>query len=124
MHPHLVRRAKGAVPLHAVAQTELENFLGRRTREHAAWIRSTGFSAKSGETLPLPDGGGGIAAHLMGLGKADDTLALAAFAETLPEGTYVLDDVPARLAGTGAALAWLLGIYSFKRYRKSPDRWR
>lgn len=119
MHHALVRRAKQATPLHAVTQDALKAFLAHRKPEEARWLNAAGFAAKAGELQLLADARGGLAAAVLGLGKGEDTLALAAFSEALPAGTYALGDVPEALGGTRAALAWLLGTYAFGRYRKT-----
>jgi leucyl aminopeptidase len=119
MHPALVRRAKHATPLHAVAQKDLKAWLARRGKRDQHWLSSAGFTAKSGEILHVPDAAGGVSAIVLGLGKGGDPLALAAFSESLAAGTYALDDVPKDMDGTQAALAWLLGLYTFTRYRKT-----
>ena len=122
MHPCLVKRAKSATPLHAVKTDDLKSFLGRRDRREAAWLKNAGFSAKPGELLLMPDDAGGLAFAVLGLGKADDPLALATFSERLPQGNYALGEVPGEIGGAHAALAWLLGTYSFTRYRKKTAK--
>jgi leucyl aminopeptidase len=119
MHPSLVRRAKRAVPLHAVTQKGLKAWLARRSARERRWLSDAGFAAKAGEYLPVPDAGGGVASVVLGLGKGGDPLALAVFSESLGEGTYALGDVPEDVGGAQAALAWILGLYAFTRYRKS-----
>jgi len=119
MHPSLVRRAKRAVPLHAVTQKGLKAWLARRSALERRWLTDSGFAAKAGEVLPVPDADGGVASVALGLGKGGDPLALAVFSETLGEGTYALDDVPEDVGGASAALAWIMGLYAFSRYRKS-----
>jgi leucyl aminopeptidase len=119
MHSALVRRAKHAVPLHAVTLAGLDGFLNARPAAEAGWLRAAQFAARNGQLVPVPDGAGGVAAHVLGLGKGGDSLALAAFSETLPAGTYAVGEVPAETSGTAAALAWLLGLYRFARYRKA-----
>jgi leucyl aminopeptidase len=119
MHPSLVRRAKHAVPLHAVAQADLKAWLARRSARDSRWLRNAGFAAKSGELALIPSADGGLAAAALGLGNADDPLALATFAESLPPRTYALADVPKKVAGEHAALGWILGTYAFDRYRKN-----
>src|SRR5215472_10201143 len=119
MHPSLVRRAKRAVPLHAVTQKGLKAWLARRSALERRWLSDAGFAAKAGEVLPVPDADGGVASVALGLGKGGDPLALAVFSETLGEGTYALDDVPEDVGGAQAALAWIMGLYAFDRYRKS-----
>ncbi|HUO92242.1 MAG TPA: leucyl aminopeptidase family protein, partial [Rhizomicrobium sp.] len=122
MHPSLVRRAKHAVPLHAVTQKGLKAFLARRGKREQSWLTRTGFSAKAGELLKLPDAAGNVSSIVLGLGKGGDPLALAMFSEMLETGTYALGDVPEDVGGQPAALAWILGLYSFRRYRKSEAR--
>src|ERR1700748_2871450 len=116
MHASLVKSAKNAIPLHAV-----------RTKEAKTWgqtlpyLNMSGFTAKEGE-LRLVPGRGGIAAAVLGLGKTKDKLALAAFAEQLPDGIYRLGEVPDFCGGANAALAWRLGLYAFDRYKKHKAR--
>lgn len=119
MHPSLVRRAKHAVPLHAVEDGDLKAWLAKRPPHESHWLAQCGFAAKSAELRPIPDEAGGIACYVLGLGKGGDPLALASFSENLPSGTYALGDVPQDVGGARAALAWLLGSYAFDRYRKA-----
>ena len=116
MHSGLVKNAKHAIPLHAV-----------RAKDAKAWcqrfpfLQSTGFTAKDGELRLLP-GRSGIAGAVLGLGKSEDALALAAFSEQLPDGVYRLGEVPDFCGGAKGALAWTLGLYAFDRYRKPRKR--
>lgn len=118
MHPSLVRRAKHAVPLHAVTQKGLKAWTAKRGKREQHWLSSAGFAAKSGELLPIPDAGGAVSAYVLGLGKGGDPLAAAVFSEQLEAGTYRLGDMPDDVAA-GAALAWILGLYHFTRYKKN-----
>jgi leucyl aminopeptidase len=116
MHASLVKSAKNAIPLHAV-----------RAKEAKAWgqanpfLKASGFTAREGELRLIPRRGG-IASAVLGLGKNEDALALAAFAEQLPDGVYRLGDVPEFCGGAQAALAWMLGLYVFDHYRKPKKR--
>ena len=118
MHPSLVRRAKHAVPLHAVTQKGLKAWSAKRGKREQQWLSSAGFAAKNGELLPIPDAGGAVSAYVLGLGKGGDPLAAAIFSEQLEAGTYRLGDMPDDVAA-GAALAWILGLYNFARYKKN-----
>lgn len=70
------------------------------------------FSAKADTHLLVPHGDG--VAVVAGVTDPASPWALAKLAETLPEGTYRLDE-----AEVGAnALGWLLGQYRFTRYRR------
>jgi leucyl aminopeptidase len=122
MHASLVRSAKGAVPLHAVKADHLKRWLPTRRDREAAWLRATNFTAKQYDIALVPGSSGGIASAVLGLGSGDDPLALATFSESLPPGNYTLGDVPPECDGFRGALAWVLGTYSFNRYRKKQSR--
>src|SRR4051812_18632085 len=113
MHASLVRSARGAIPLHAVKSTDLKRWLPARGKREAEWLRAADFSAKQYELLLVPNAAGGLASAVLGLGSGGDPLAVAAFSESLPHGTYALGDVPAEVGATRAALAWILGTYKF-----------
>jgi leucyl aminopeptidase len=119
MHPSLVKSAKGAAPLHAISGDRLKRWLSTRSKREGEWLRSANFSAKEGEILLVPKASGGLSGAVLGLGKGGDPLALAAFSESLPQGTYAFGEVPPELGGARGALAWVLGTYRFDRYRKS-----
>jgi leucyl aminopeptidase len=120
MHASLALRAAGAVPLHAVTAKGARAFLAAQAR--GGFAAAAGFGGGEGELAPLPDARGGIRAWVLGLGAGRDALALAAFAEKLPAGTYRLGEVPDFCGGDKAVLAWLLGTYQFHRYRAPKKR--
>lgn len=117
MHASLVKSARGAIPLHAVTSRNLGRWLPTRPKREADWLGTANFGAKQYELLLVP-GANGLASAVLGLGAGDDPLAAAAFSESLPAGTYAFGDVPDNLGAARGALAWLLGIYRFDRYRK------
>ena len=116
MHASFVKSAKSAILLHAVASKDLKSWLAKHP-----YLKASGFAAKEGE-LRLVPGKTGLAAAVLGLGKSTDALALAAFSESLPDGIYRLGEVPDFCGGEKAALAWLLGLYEFSRYKKPSKR--
>ncbi len=122
MHESLVRSAKGAAPLHAVKASDLSRWLAKRPSRETAWLKNTGFAAKDHELALVPDGKGGLASAVLGLGKGADKLALAQFSESLPHGSYAFGDVAEGFGGANGALAWILGTYQFTRYRKSARK--
>jgi leucyl aminopeptidase len=124
MHPSLVKSASRATPLHAVTTAALKRWLATRPKRESAWLAAAGFAAKEGEIALVPSSGGAVACAVLGLGKGDDPLALAAFAETLPQGFWRLGDVPESVGSQRAVLAWLLGTYKFSRYRKNGRKSR
>ncbi|MDE2462695.1 MAG: leucyl aminopeptidase family protein [Alphaproteobacteria bacterium] len=120
MHSCLVKNARSAVALHAVGTSERDDRLRAMGRHTLEWAQSAGFQARSGELLAVPGADGRPAAFLFGLGRNDDPLALAAAAEKLPAGTYRLASAPVR--ADLAVLGWLLGSYSYTRYRPASQR--
>jgi leucyl aminopeptidase len=124
MHPGLASNAKGvisrAIPLHAVAAKDARGWLAKQKR--AGLVSASGFAGTAGALAALPDAKGGIAAWVLGLGDNKDAFALAVAAEKLPEGLYRLAEVPQNCGGAHAALAWLMGGYSFDRYKKKNPR--
>ncbi len=121
MHASLVRSAKGAIPLHAVKADSLKRWLPTRPKRESEWLQAANFSAKEGELLLVPDVRGALSAAVLGLGRGEDPLILAAFSESLPRGTYALGDVSPDVGGMRGTLAWLLGTYKFERYRRRKD---
>jgi leucyl aminopeptidase len=120
MHPSLASSGKNAIPLHAVAAMDAKAWLARQKR--SALVAASGFAGAAGMLAALPDAKGGIAAWVLGLGDNKDAFALATAAEKLPAGLYRLGEVPQICGGANAALAWLMGGYSFDRYKKKKDR--
>jgi leucyl aminopeptidase len=117
MHVSFAKASKDAIPLHAVGIDGLKSWLTRMP-----YLKASGFAAREGEVRLVPGAKGRIVAAVLGLGKARDALALAAFSESLPDGVYKLGEVPDWCGGASAALAWVLGTYVFDRYKKSKKR--
>jgi leucyl aminopeptidase len=122
MHVSFAKNAKGAIPLHAVREADLKNWLGKRSKRETAFLKAVDFKAADGDLKLVPDAQGRIASAVLGLGKSQDTLALAQFSEALPAGTYRFAEVPTAQGGFNGALAWVLGTYEFARYRKAKPK--
>jgi leucyl aminopeptidase len=122
MHAGFVKSARGAIPLDAVKDSQLKPWLAAQDARVARWLRTTNFMAKAGELRLVPSRNGDLSFAVLGLGDGHDPLALAAFAESLPDGTYALRALPAELSRINTAVAWLLGTYGFDRYRKRSRR--
>ncbi|YBV95798.1 leucyl aminopeptidase family protein [Phyllobacteriaceae bacterium JZ32] len=92
----------------------------------AAWARANGFTGQAGRVLLMPNREGGIAGALLGVEKADkdgqSRLLAGKLARDLPEGTWHIegDVADADLL----ALAFLMGGYSFDRYRSKAENAR
>ncbi|WP_018698625.1 leucyl aminopeptidase family protein [Amorphus coralli] len=108
----------GAIPVYAATTDTAGAVVDGLSAPMAAWARSNGFTGASGSVVALPDGEGGVAAALLGLGAGDEPFAAAAL-HKLPAGTYRLADGfddPAE-----AVLGFALSGYRFERYRKPKD---
>ena len=99
MQASFAKSARNAIPLCAVTRGDLKRFLAKRSSREAAYLKSTGFGGRDGELRLVPNAAGGIASAVLGLGKGEDSLALAQFSEQLPAGIYRFDDVPAAAGG-------------------------
>jgi leucyl aminopeptidase len=87
-----------------------------------AFAEAAGFDASPGQCQLLPDAQGGLAGVLFGLENVEardrDPLLPGKLASLLPGGVYRFANAP-HDAGLGA-LAFLLRLYRFTRYRASP----
>jgi leucyl aminopeptidase len=117
-----VRTARNAVPLHAVTKDGLAAFIAGLIKCEAAYLKASGFSASPEELLLVPDGNGALSCAVLGLGTGGDPLALAAFAEKLPAGTYRYATWPDGFSPDLITLAWALGLYRFKVSEKTVER--
>jgi len=120
MHPSLATSARDATPLHAVRAKDAQRWLAKQKR--SGLVTASGFAGRAGALAALPDAKGDIAAWVLGLGDSHDAFALAAAASGLPAGVYRLGEVPDFCGGAHAVLAWLMGGYSFDRYKKKTAR--
>src|ERR1700704_987422 len=103
--------------LHAVLPKDQERLISSLGPAEARWLRATGFAAKEGELVLVPNEAGALGAAVLGLGPGRDPHALALFSERLPAGFYRLGDVPSAFGGARAVYAWAIGTYAFERYR-------
>ena len=126
MHPAFLPHgeAPGAIPITFVST---DNWAAIREGLNAparSFAEASGFAAKAGRHLLLPDSDGALAAVLFGIeAPADphlDRFSAGRLPDLLPAGTYRFANAPhdARLA----TLAFALGTYQFTRYRKGSDK--
>ncbi|TXC70094.1 leucyl aminopeptidase family protein [Sphingomonas ginsenosidivorax] len=104
-------RGQPAHRIEIIDAAGFEPWLTAQTPMVRAAVAGQQFTAKPGSSAVLA---GADAWHVVAALETG-SWALAKLAETLPEGTYRLDEADAPLLG------WLLGQYWFDRYRK-PDR--
>ncbi len=117
MHPRLASPDEPARPLWCVSTvSELPEVA-------CSWAAANGFDPGPGKHLAVPDGQGGLAGFVVGLaveGKPAEPFFAGRLPSILPEGVWRLEGAVAD--PRTAALGWLLGCYSFGRYKtaKAP----
>jgi leucyl aminopeptidase len=119
----LIAEAAGSpIPIVLLREDGLDAALGRSGDAARALAGAHEFKAQEGRTLVLPDGEGGVAQVLFGLGASGGPMALRALPGKLPAGDYRLESAPEGLDLTLATLAWALGRYGFDRYRSDRPK--
>ncbi len=123
-HPLLVETAAEACPIWPVTEETWPGVAEALTPLARGFAGAQGFEPKPGRhvLLPAPDGGlAGVAIGIDGPGaKRADPFWAGRLPGLLPEGVYRFATPPADPAL--ATLAWLLGAYAFRRYRRGPDK--
>ena len=112
-----------AVPVWFVTAETWDETKGAIGKEAAAFAERCGFKPKAGKLQLLPGKDGSLAGVLFGVDAPDargrDPLAAGKLATSLPEGVYRFANAP-RDADL-AALGFLLGLYSYTRYKADPS---
>ena len=89
-----------------------------------AAAKLAGFEARSGDLAIVPDGEGGVARVLFGLGERPDLASVyRSLAGRLPAGDYEIvpmADGSISPSPDDIALHWCLGTYRFDRYKAKP----
>lgn len=113
---------KNSIPLHAISQAGLEEWLKKLTTAQARWVKETGFSADKNEIVKLPGKDGDLSAVAIGLGENVDLKSpwvFAPLAKSLPDGHYhIVGDHDPQLA----AIGWALAQYSFDLYQDKKQK--
>jgi leucyl aminopeptidase len=115
-----------SLPLFLVRAEDAAAFSARLPAAQAAWLSATGWTPAAGALALLPGEGGALAGAALGLGDAAarsrGRFAVAQAAARLPGGAWHLATPLDPDARDEAALAWLLGLYRFDRYRSPATR--
>ncbi len=120
MSDTLIAAADNAIPLVALTEGELADFLEGASGFVRGLAEAESFKAKSGQLLRVAGADGGTEQVLLGLGSDGKTDGLRAAAAKLPAGDYALSGADG-LDATEAAIAWGLGGYRFDRYKPSKE---
>ncbi len=108
-----------AVPLVPVQKYALEQWLASAPERLRRWLAASGFKARPGQCLALPDERGNIQSCIFGMQDEGWLYQLAAIYRELPEGNYILVSDWTEEQVCQASLGWGLAAYRFDRYRKN-----
>jgi leucyl aminopeptidase len=115
--PLVAKTGAKAIPVRPVAALALGEWLGQQDRRLERWVKSSGFTAKSGTVCLLPDADGNLCGVLLGVTDPEDVYALASLPMALPPGNYRVDAPWSKTTLERAAIGWALGGYQFTRYK-------
>ena len=113
----LLNSARNAVSLYVVETSNFSEWSDTQSKGAQNWMASSGFGAKAGQAILIPDSEGSPASAVFGVSNLDDVWALGDAGRKLPAGTYTIRTVLSKTQATNAAVAWALGAYSFDQYK-------
>jgi leucyl aminopeptidase len=109
-----------AHPLHLVEREHADAWRRQQPPAIRHWLQAHAFEAAPGSLLALPDGDGGFAGAVLGIGDALDPYSYA-------HGPYALPAADWRVAGeldaarrNALQLGWGLGAWRYGRFRELP----
>ncbi|NBB68751.1 MAG: leucyl aminopeptidase family protein [Alphaproteobacteria bacterium] len=106
-----------SIPLNSLDAEALADWKRSAAPGERSWVEASGFQAKPGSHLLVPDGEGGIGRVLAGREPGDRIWSLAHLPAVLPEGDYRLECDWPDGDRERAAVGWGLGCYRFDRYK-------
>jgi leucyl aminopeptidase len=107
-----------AITLEPIAKGAFEGWLAEQSDSEKTWLAASQFKGKEGEVCALPAAQGGIDRVVFGVEDPNSLWGYAALPGKLPPGVYVL---PATPNADAAALGWMLGAYSYDRYKTKKN---
>jgi len=124
LHPLLAATDAASLPIWLVNDKTWPEIAATLPAQAQAFAKAQAFEAKAGSHCLLPDQEGKLLGVVFGLDASDakraDPFLPGKLATLLPEGTYRFETAAPN--PTLATLAWLLGTYSFDRYRKRTEK--
>ncbi|MCG7392114.1 leucyl aminopeptidase family protein [Microvirga sp. ACRRW] len=123
-HPLLAASSETSLPIWLVTESTWSSISAQLPKTAQGFAKAQGFEGKAGSHCLLPDAEGNLFGVVFGLAGEDatqrDPFAAGKLSTILPDGVYRFEtDAP---AATLATLAWVLGSYSFTRYRKRTEK--
>ena len=115
MPPKFAPAATPALPIWLAGETDWAALRADLPGPAAVFAQACGFAGKPGQFALLPDPQGAVMGAIFGLEAHRDPFAAGKLASLLPAGVYRFADAPPE--PQLAALAFLLGLYRFERYK-------
>ncbi len=81
------------------------------------WLETVAFTGAPDSHALAPDANGKLMQVFAGVSRADHPFGLATLPLALPQGSYTLSGQGLDVPPQQAALAWVLGAYTFDRYK-------
>jgi len=123
-HPLLASSTERSLPIWLVNEATWPKVVADLPPAAQGFAKAQGFEAKAGSHCLLPDADGGLLGVAFGLDGEDarhvNPFLAGKLPTVLPEGVYRFETQAPD--PSLAVLAWLLGAYSFDRYRKRPAK--
>ncbi len=113
-----------AIPLVPLRKSGLEAWQAKASTRQQRWLRASGFEARPGQCLALPDDDGNVQACIFGMQEEGWLYQLAAIYRSLPQGCYVLTADWTDRQVFQATLGWGLAAYRYERYKKNGQNSR
>lgn len=113
-------KAGDATPIEAVLADQFSHWFDQQDQTTQNWVNETGFKAKSGEVIVVPDQNGVATRVLLGMASSDDVLQFGRLPYRLRQGPYTIVNDFSQEQLTRCACAWAFGAYRFTRYRSNP----
>jgi leucyl aminopeptidase len=123
-HPLLASANEASKPIWLVTEQTWPDIAGQLPEMAQGFAKAQGFTGKAGSHCLLPDASGELFGVAFGVNGSDarhsDPFLPGKLSTLLPEGVYRFETEAPN--PTLASLAWLLGTYSFGRYRKRSEK--
>jgi leucyl aminopeptidase len=123
-HPLLASDTESALPIWMVTEDNWPRIAAGLPAPSLTFATAQGFEGKAGAYCLLPGSDGNLVGVAFGVeggsAKRVDPFLPGKLATLLPDGVYRFEAPQQDL--TAATLAWLLGAYSFTRYRQRPAK--
>ncbi len=116
------RATKSTIRIWCIPAKKRRTALKGLPKTQAAYALTSQFTASNGSVLLLPARDGSLAGVLLGTGSSSDSFVAGVLPGRLPRGSYRFETLPDGISEGTMALAWLLGSYSFDRYKTKKKK--